>query len=294
MSRVLNHLPRLSVTHGTPPLLKTSQHDVPKPASLPGGNNEDAVSPIFAALVSLCDVLDTYLERVFDMNNNAFSDGNIAISTIIERQLSHWKDSLPYDLRRQVTSIPSGVGPPIDGAANVQLAYLYVILIARKLGINNMERILQPEDDTTLLDSYKQHAVSAAESIVNCVHDLRLNEQKFCDFYLPFAALCISDTVAFLIRSALYPNDRSDLQERCLNLASDMITSLKNYRRIWKWDLGDICLARYAYIVEAMATTGKQLWKDIPELREVLHSDFAEVDQMAPKLWDMYNGVLRV
>lgn len=77
-----------------------------------------------------------------------------------------------------------------------------------------MERILQSEDGTTLSDSYKQHAVSAAENIVNFVRYLKRNERLFCDFYLPFAALCISDTVAFLIRSALHADDRSDLQER--------------------------------------------------------------------------------
>lgn len=74
-----------------------------------------------------------------------------------------------------------------------------------------------------------------------------------------------------------------------------MIAPLKNYRRIWKWDLGDICLVRHAHIVEAMATSsGDQQWEDIPGLEEILLSDFPEVDQMAPELWDMYSGVSRV
>lgn len=243
----------------------------------------------------MCDVIDTYLEYVFDFHN-ATGDGNADIGRVIERQLSLWKDALPYDLRSEVIDLyPPETSLSTPGSANLRLAYLYITFLARKLGFNTMKQNSRTGDDRTLLDYHRQHAVSAAEKIVDFVQDLESNDRALKDFYLPFTAFCMSDTVAFLIRLALYSSDRSDLQRRCLNLASDMIESLKRYRRDLEWDLGDICLVRHAHIVEAMATSsGDQQWEDIPGLEEIRLSDFPEVDQMAPELWDMYNGVSRV
>lgn len=121
------------------------------------------------------------------------------------------------------------------------------------------------------------------------MQDLKGDEKALNDFYLPFAALCLSDTVNFLIRSAIRKlgEEQIAIQKPRLKLARDMIASLKDPRRIWNWDLGNICLARYAHVVRAgLASDGG----DIPELEEVLVSDFPEVDRIAPELWDMYNG----
>jgi hypothetical protein len=243
---------------------------------------------VFVGLATLTDVLDPYLDHVFDLRAKHNSADN-AVSLDIERRLTQWEDSLPPELRRAVIR---GVGVRLPGSSNLRLSYLYIRLLVQKLGLDSARH--KEVTDPAILHHQLIKAREAAENIVLFVQEL--DDAALCDFWLSYNAFALSSTVAFLLRSVLETDERHVglAQSRHLQLAWDMITTLRSHQDRKNWDLGNICVAQYADVLEKLMESSTQPDNQppiaTPDLQDFVISDFTEVDQLFPSLWDMFNS----
>ncbi|KAI1751510.1 fungal-specific transcription factor domain-containing protein [Xylaria castorea] len=275
-----------SVTHGTPQQLRASQHDVPPSALTIAANNgkitpDSGIHSTFEALAKLSEVLETYLDHVFNLYQ-APSNGNGTIRIRLERKLAQWEDDLSSELRR---TILRGTNLSIPGSANLRLSYLYIRLLIQKLGIDDVKQ--NQRVDLEDMDHRLMYARQAAESIVLFVQEL--DGMALRDFWLPFNAFALSGTVAFLFRCALESEqvEVGVAQSRCLKLAKDLIITLRSHQQCMNWDLGNICIAQYAKILEHVASDGRAR-ETISDLQQFYQAGVVEFDQMFLNDWDMF------
>ncbi|KAI0533285.1 fungal-specific transcription factor domain-containing protein [Xylaria digitata] len=275
-----------SVTHGTPQQLRASQHDVPSPGLAAVADGERATNDFtmystFEALARLSEVLETYLDHVFNLNQQP-GNSNSKLRVLLEKKLAQWEDHLPSELRR---AILRGTNMSIPGSANLRLSYLYIRLLTQKLGVDDVKET-QPMNSEDL-DHRLMHARQAAESIVLFVQEL--DDRSLRDFWLSLNAFALSGTVAFLFRCALESEQGVGgvAQSRYLKLARDLVVALQAHQRRMNWDLGNICVAQYATVLENIANNDRPL-ETISDLQQIWQSDSAELDQMFLNDWDMF------
>lgn len=93
-----------------------------------------------------------------------------------------------------------------------------------------------------------------AEEIVVLVKELE--EEQLEDFWLPVNAFAFPSTVTFLLRCTLETEKSPSAiaKSNFFKLAQDLIMALRRHRESSGWDLGDICLAQQAEIVEKLAS----------------------------------------
>lgn len=236
----------------------------------------------FEALARLSAVVETYLDHVFDLHH-PFGSGNAKIGLLLERKLAQWEDHLPNDLRR---TILRGTDLSIPGSANLRLSYLYIRLLIQKLGIDDAKQNEQVDSED--LEHRLIHARQTAENIVLFVQEL--DDVALRDFWLYFNAFALSGTVAFLFRCALESEQGvvGLAQSRFLKLAWDLVETLRAHQRRMNWDIGNVCVAQYATILEKLVITGGQPSEAILDLQQFCQSEFAEFDQMFPDFWDKF------
>ncbi|XXH04051.1 hypothetical protein Hte_010462 [Hypoxylon texense] len=236
-----------SLAHGTPPHIQRAFYDVPQPQvefRLNQGNSERDLGAlsVFTALSGLTDVLDYYLQYLYQVKR----DASIAASSL-KLRLNRWVDSLEGDVRRVITR---GTSLQLPGAANLRLAYLSVQLLTHRVEMENT-RSRDNANDESLTNQYI-NARRTAEDIVLFVQELQ--EQHLGDFWLPVSAFTFPSTVSFLLRCALETetSPRELAKNNCVKLAWDLIAALRYHKDNSSWDLGDICLAQYGEVVEKL------------------------------------------
>ncbi|KAI1140048.1 fungal-specific transcription factor domain-containing protein [Hypoxylon sp. FL0543] len=238
-----------SLAYGTPPHLQRSFYDVPQPTekdrlNQPGASQENSEArSVFLALSGLTDVLDHYLQRLYRVDKGAGTP-----AARLELRLNRWVESLENDVRQIITR---GTSLNIPGAPNLRLAYLSVQLLTHRIRMED-SRSREEVDDDVFANQYI-HIRRTAEDIVFLVQELR--EEQLGDFWLPVSAFTFPSTVAFLLRCALETEKSpSELaKSSSVKLTWDLITALRNHKNSG-WDLGDICLAQHAEIVEKLAS----------------------------------------
>ncbi|KAI9686742.1 MAG: hypothetical protein M1822_002801 [Bathelium mastoideum] len=266
-----------SIAYGTPPHLVKCQYDVRVPQF-----NDASISATFVGLLTLTEILDTYLEHLYRLPKEQRSCCSLQ-SVNLEGRLTRWEASLPNELRRAVLR---GVGHFIPGSSNLRFAYLYVRFLGRKLGLDS-ERDDRTADVSSVEVLYFQ-ARRAAEEIVLFVQEL--TEMALNDFWLPLIAFALSSTVAFLLRCAIeVENDSTGFASSIsLKLAKDMITALQSHRQRFRWDLGDICLAQYSEVVEKLRTVSTAPSDELPDLKQIWTLSMPGGDESFEILWDCF------
>lgn len=237
----------------------------------------------------MTEVLDTYLEYVFNLRQTRDSPQTID-KPDLARKLRAWEDSLPGQLRSEMLQ-----GNELR-VPNLRLAYLYIKFVGfkEKTSIRVIDRAA---GSATNLTSPEQHqpALRAAEDIVRFIQNL--DEQDLSDFWLSPIAFTLSDTVSYLLGYAIILR-MSDPMIRLTSsfsfqLARDMISALQSHQTRYGWDIGAVCLAQHAKIVEqllahdasapASDTSDPEGGLDgfiIPNLNEPL-----------PDLWEWFEGI---
>ncbi|KAI0106590.1 fungal-specific transcription factor domain-containing protein [Hypoxylon sp. NC0597] len=237
-----------SLAYGTPPHLQKSLYDVPQPTAEyqldrqdPSQRHPGAIS-VFFALSGLTDVLDHYLQRLYRLEKET----NMPI-TSMELRLNRWVEGLVNDVRQIITR---GTSLHIPGAPNLRLAYLSVQLLIHRIQMED-SRAKDDVDEDSLANQYICIR-RTAEDLVFLIQELR--QEQLDDFWLPVTAFAFPSAITFLLRCALEtvrsPNELS--KSGFVKLAWDLITTLRSHKSLG-WDLGDICLAQYAEVVEKLA-----------------------------------------
>ncbi|KAK7418187.1 hypothetical protein QQZ08_011340 [Neonectria magnoliae] len=273
-----------SLAHGTPPHISRTQFNVPKPSLeylCESGSAEDKKqkASVFVALVGLTDVLDSNLRHIYH-----FEPGEPRNTTHLELALNNWVESLDDKIRRIIIR---GTSLEIPGAANLRLAYLNVRLLLERIKLEADKQLYETQD-SRLLNRYIQ-ARRTSEEILILTQELQ--SEQLADFWLPSGSFAFPATVSFLLRCALETeNSPSGLaQSSSLRIASNLISALRFHKEKNSWDLGDICLAQHAEIVEkvlAMVPTEDPGLDGSLDLQDFIMPDVSVIDQYFPSLWD--------
>lgn len=221
---------------GTPPYIAKSHYDVPIPTvEFLTQGRADSVKHVRAAevYIQLCrlteiigDVLPL-IHRIRSSNN-----GIVEQTSQTEIELDRWVESQPcwMDLGDFYTR------PSVPGLLNLQLSYLSVRMLLRRL---SWHEISQRESDPHA--SWLLGCQEAAENIVRFVTSLE--KQDLMAFWLPYNAHHFTSAATLLLRCALQTSD-SRVREECMISARTLIDSLRRYQEEDKWDLADTCLTQ--------------------------------------------------
>ncbi|KUI61256.1 hypothetical protein VP1G_08434 [Cytospora mali] len=273
-----------SLAYGTPPhiYVQGGFHDVPKPT------HHDDRHGMLMALIGLSEVLDVYLVHLHDLRTP-----RRAMSTFNpEGVLSRWEESLSGDARRLILR---GTDLNIPGASNLRLSYLFVRLLQRRIELDNGRHNGDQPDTGSLLNRYI-HIRRAAEDIVLLVQELK--SPQLNDFWLPTAAFIFTSTIAFLLRVALETEETAGglAESLSLRLAKDLLDALQAHQQHANWELGDICIAQYAEVVEKLRkappiSVGQEVPEDsVPDFQDFVIANLPDAEELFPNLWDMFDS----
>ncbi|KAF5601900.1 transcriptional regulatory [Fusarium pseudocircinatum] len=287
---LLIHDKWLSLSHGTPPLISPTLNDVPQPLveHLCGeGNSSEQVlnASVYIALVGLTEVLDLHLRHVHQFS---LSDESTD-TTHLELALNNWIETLSDEIRRVVIR---GNNLTIPGAANLRLSYLTVRLLLQRIELEAEKRV-RDTGDSRLLNRYMQ-ARRTAEDILILTQELQ--PEHLADCWLPSSAFAFSTTVSFLLRCALETENSTAglVQSSSLKIASDLLSALSEHKEKNAWDLGDICLAQHADVVEklrAMTPPEDSSAEEVLDFSSFAMAESSYLDQLFPSLWDPLQNV---
>ncbi|KAF9874216.1 hypothetical protein CkaCkLH20_08199 [Colletotrichum karsti] len=279
-----------SLAYGTPPQLRSGQHDVSLPSvdqlcgSAASTIDLNAAS-VYLAFVALAQFLDKYLERIYDLEKTSTSG-----PWDLEVLLTKWEDTLDVQLRRRI--IRGGDSLDMPGSANLRLAYLYIKLLLRKWELD-AEKAANADHTSSIPMRCYLEVRRAAEEIVLLVQELK--EPQLGDYWLPLLTFAFTSTTKFLLRCALETeNTVSGLaQSMSLKLAGDLIAALQVHRQR-AWDMGDLCIAQYSEVVKKLASSTAtanfaEQPVDMPELQEYVSTSVPDIDELFPSLWDMFS-----
>lgn len=224
-------------------------------------HSQIAAAPIFLSLITLTEVLGTYLQHVYKVSESTPYPPEMS-SVDLERLLTDWEESLSGDIRRIVLR---GTHLNAPGAANFRLAYLAVKLLLRRIQLDLDADTMKADDDTT--SPFYTQAQRAAEEIVHLVKEL--DESHFRGFWIPVHAFSLTSATTFLLRSGL--RKRNSYPNAPLKLAEDMISTLRSHRDRFSWDLADNCLMTCSDLVEKLssAEAGDDSLSAVPALHEL-------------------------
>ncbi|KAF4915177.1 putative transcriptional regulatory protein [Colletotrichum viniferum] len=279
-----------SLAYGTPPQLRSGQHDVSLPTvdqlCGPAASTLDLnAASVYLAFVSLAQFLDKYLESIYDLEKT-FTSGPWDLEVL----LTKWEDSLDNPLRRRI--IRGGDSLDMPGSANLRLAYLYIKLLLRKWDLD-AEKAANADHTSSIPMRCYLEVRRAAEEIVLLVQELK--EPQLGDYWLPLMTFAFTSTTKFLLRCALETeNTVSGLaQSMSLKLARDLMSALQTHRQR-AWDLGDLCIAQYSEVIEKLASSTAtasiaEQPVDMPELQEFVSASVPDIDELFPSLWDMFS-----
>lgn len=198
--------------------------------------------------------------------------------------MNNWIETLDDDVRRIIIR---GTCLETPGSANLRLAYLTVRLLQQRIELERCKESYGPQD-SHLLNCYIE-ARRTSEEILLFTQELQPNHLG--DFWMPVSAFAFPATVSFLLRCALETENSPAglVQSSSFRVACDLISALRSHQEQHGWDLGDICLAQHAEIVDeilAGASTEEQGADGELDLQEFLMPDASIMDQFFPSLWD--------
>ncbi|ROW07338.1 hypothetical protein VMCG_03939 [Cytospora schulzeri] len=214
--------------------------------------------------LALSEVLDVYLVHLHDLRSSRRATSSFDPEVV----LSRWEESLSGDARRLILR---GTDLNIPGASNLRLSYLFVRLLQRRIELDN-GRQNGDQTDTIFLSNRYVQIRRAAEDIVLLVQELQ--SPQLNDFWLPTAAFIFTSTIAFLLRVALETEETAGglAESLSLRLAKDLLAALQAHQQHSHWELGDICIAQYAEVVEKLAVSS--VCQQVPEVPAPDFQDF--------------------
>lgn len=267
-----------SLTHGTPPHIHQSHHDVP----LPEMAELNKPLLIFKALADLTNIIGAFLEKLYDIGGTS-RDQDLAAR--LSSNLATWTDSLSGEVRNIIVR---GNDLSTSGAANLRLCYLAARFFALRLELNtDVDQIVtgQAPDERVLATR------RAVEDIVLFAQEL--SSRQLGDFWLPTAAFVFSSAITFLIRLTVQtelPSYHTTGQSLSLSLSRDLISSLRAHQETHGWELGDICLSQYGEIADklweqrAVAEADMSWLESTSFISDPLFLD-SVIDQWDPSVW---------
>ncbi|KAF3068023.1 hypothetical protein CFAM422_008085 [Trichoderma lentiforme] len=273
-----------SLAHGTPPHIQKAQYDVPPPTleylseGLIDGNNprSELRTNIFISLVTLSEVLDRFLQYVYCVGRDKQT------TTDLEHALHRWVETLEGPCRRIVLR---GSHLDVTGAANLRLAYLTAKLLLQRIQLE-AEKQGDHVNEEGVLNRYSGARMTSEEMLM-LIQDFQ--PEHLGDFWMSVSSFSFPAAVNFLLRCALETENSPEglAQSPSFRIARDIITTLRSHQEQYKWDLGDICLAQHAEIVEKiLAGVAPDEQGGNSSSLDLQDFDASILDHIFPSVWD--------
>lgn len=209
--------PSLTSTSTSPPFTSTSS------------GTSIRAAEVFIHFCRLTEIVGDVLPLIYHIRsgNDSFAAEQTSRSEI---ELNRWLESRPGWL--SLTDYQSR--PPVPGLLNLQLSYLAVRMLLRRIA---WHEISQRESDPA--PSWLLGCQAAAEDIVRFVTSL--HRQDLHAFWLPYSAHHFTSAVTLLLRCALQTSHAS-VRVQCMSSARALVDCLRALYEHEKWDLAEIAL----------------------------------------------------
>ena len=222
---------------GTPPYISKGHYDVPLPTveSLTlgrgGSVKHTRAAEVFVHLCRLTEIVGDVLPLIYHIRSG--NDSIAAEQTSrSEIELNRWMESRPSWLNLN----DYHNRPPVPGLVNLQLSYLSVRMLLRRIA---WHEISQRESDPA--SSWLLGCQAAAEDIVRFVTSL--HKQDLMAFWLPYNAHHFTSAATLLLRCALQTS-YSNVRAQCMSSARTLVDCLRKYHEAYKWDLAGTALSQ--------------------------------------------------
>lgn len=271
------------MAHGTPPHISEAQYNVPNPTLefLVDPDTTEVGEPtasVFVALVGLTGVLGECLQYIYNIKKGA----SCRIEGL-ELYLNNWIENLTGSNR---VIILRGSRLEIPGAASLRLAYLTIRLLLQRM---QHEAAKQEQHSTPAqIENCYLQARRTAEEILMFTQELQLSQLG--GFWQSVSTFSYPATVNFLLRCALETESSpAGLgQNAAFRIARDLIDTLRSYQHDYGWDVGDVCLAQHAEIVDKISAGAAPDTQpaDVLDAHDFIIPDVSFIDPFFPNLWD--------
>jgi hypothetical protein len=236
----------------------------------------EITAKVFISLVSLSEVLDRFLQYVYCVRREKLT------TTDLELALNQWVEKLEGPCRRIVLH---GSHLDVTGAANLRLAYLTAKLLLQRIQLES-EKQMDDVNEEQIMNRYSGARMTSEEMLM-LIQDFQ--KEHLGDFWMSVSSFSFPSAVNFLLRCALETENSPEglVQSHSFKIAHDLIVTLRSHQEQHKWDLGDICLAQHAEIVEKILAGvapdeqgGNNTSLDLQDF------DASILDHIFPSIWD--------
>ncbi|KAK6375678.1 hypothetical protein LTS17_007500 [Exophiala oligosperma] len=228
---------------GTPPYISKGHYDVPLPTmdlltyGRSGSSRHVRGAEVFIHLCRLTEIVGDVLPLIYHIRSG--NDSIAAEQTSrSEIELNRWVEGRPPWLN--LTDFTTR--PPVPGLLNLQLCYLSVRMLLRRIA---WHEISQRESDPS--SSWLLGCQTAAEDIVRFV--TALSKQDLMGFWMPYNAHHFTSAVTLLLRCALQTS-YTNVRLQCMASARSLVDCLKRFHEEDKWDLAETALSQSESILK--------------------------------------------
>ena len=221
---------------GTPPYISKGHYDVPIPTvdlltqGRTGSMKHTRAAEVYIRLCRLTEIVGDVLPLIYHIRSG--NDSIAAEQTSrSEIELNRWVESRPGWLNLN----DFHNRPPVPGLVNLQLSYLSVRMLLRRIA---WHEISQRESDPA--SSWLLGCQAAAEDIVKFVTSL--HKQDLLAFWLPYNAHHFTSAVTLLLRCALQTS-YSNVRAQCMASARTLVDALRKFHDEDKWDLAETAIS---------------------------------------------------
>lgn len=220
---------------GTPPHVTNGHYDVPIPSmgllieGRTGSVKHVRAAECYTALCHLTEIVGNVLPLIFHIRsgNDTVASEQVSRSEI---DLNRWTENLPawlhlHDFNNR---------PAVPGLVNLQLSYLAVRMLLRRIGWHEITQKEANPHSSWLLGCFE-----AADEIVRFVTTLQLKDLR--GFWLPYNSQHFTSAVTLLLRCALQTS-YEDVRNRCMTSARQLVDFLRKAKEESRWDLADSSL----------------------------------------------------
>ncbi|KAK5101196.1 hypothetical protein LTS08_004802 [Lithohypha guttulata] len=234
---ILIHDRWFNFAQGTPPYINKAHYDVPIPTiDLLAGDRANIQKHYRAAecYIELCELTETVgdiLPLIYHVKSG--NDGMAAEQTSrSEIELNRWQQTRP----KWIDYYNFEDRPLIPGLVNLQLSYLAVRMLLRRLA---WHEICQRETDPS--PTWLESCLNAAGNIARFASSLSPSE--LAGFWLPYNAHHFTSAVTLLLRCALQTSDLA-VRRRSMTSARTLVDCLRRFKDENNWDLAETALTQ--------------------------------------------------
>lgn len=281
---VLLHDRLFAFANGTPAYITKGHYDAPLPTiEMIRGRNTSLkhtrAAECYIALCHLTEIIGDILPLIYQIR----SGNDVGASEQTSRSeidLNRWVETLPAWLQLHEFD----ARPAIPGLCNLQLSYLAVRMLLRRIAWHEIsQRVANPES------SWLLGCQAAADEIVRFV--TTLNPQDYRGFWLPYNAYHFTSALTLLLRCALQTT-YSEVRQSCMTSARSLVSSLRKAKAEFNWDLAEACLPH----CESFLRRIEDALPRTPPLRSRTANNETQISHVLPmpqNTFNVENGVYR-